>query len=127
MSVSIDLSKAKKLKNVTFLSKSQSVDWIAAALQTITPKHRDLRRISIHVLFDPALTTIGANIAEIVGEQILGQWLDLDRLLVQLWESRSIRPTVITMTLGGEQRDTRNCIGCLLPESTTRGIIDLAG
>ena len=78
------------------------------------------------MLLDPALTTIGVNVTEMVGERILGQWLDLDRLLVQLWESRFIRPTVITITLGGEQRGVGNCIGCLLPEITTRGIIDLA-
>ena len=126
MSVSIDLSKATRLKDVGFLSKSLSVDWITTTLQTITIKHRDLQRISIRMLLDPALTTIGVNVMEMVGERILGQWLDLDRLLVQLWESRFIRPTVITMTLGGEQRGAGNCIGCLLPEITMKGIIDLA-
>jgi hypothetical protein len=45
---SIDLSKATKLKDVVFQPKSWSVEWITTALRTITPKHRDLRQISIH-------------------------------------------------------------------------------
>jgi hypothetical protein len=48
------------------------------------------------------------------------QWLDLDRLLVQLSESRSIRPRFMSTgrSARAEMRD-------LLPEITERGMIDL--
>ena len=46
--------------------------------------------------------------------------MDLDRLLVQFWDSRSIRPKVVT-----EKKGKRDWAGYLLPEITKRGIIDL--
>ena len=61
------------------------------ALQTVTSKHRDLWRISIHVPYDYTLNSPGANVRQGLEEVMYGQWLDLDRLLVQFWKSRSIR------------------------------------
>ena len=118
---SIDLSKATNLKNAVFLPTSMSVKWIVLALQTITPKHRNLRGISIYVPYDPTLTNAGADVAQVIGDLICGQWLDLDRLLVQIWESRSIRPKVLSTT-----QHIGYSVGGLLPEITKRGIIDLA-
>jgi hypothetical protein len=55
------------------------------------------------------------------GEKVASeQWLDLDRLLVQLSESRSIRPRFMSRGEGaGDQ------MGDLLPEMTKGGMIDL--
>ena len=56
--------------------------------------------------------------------------MDLDRLLVEFWELRSIRPKI---TNGSTPRNDEkkgfmiDCVGCLLPEITKRGIIDLDG
>jgi hypothetical protein len=55
-----------------------------------------------------------------IGDTVLGQWLDLDRLLVQFWESRSIRPRVVCSM----EQNRSDCVGCLLPEITKRGLID---
>ena len=63
----------------------------------------------------------GANVRQAIGEANFEQWLNLDRLLVQFWESRSIRPKVVCAKL----REGRDWAGCLLPEITGRGIIDL--
>ena len=91
------------------------------ALQTITHKNRDFQlRIHIPSYLAPARTD--SNFGQTIGEENREQWLDLDRLLVQLWESRSIRPKVKSMT----DRDVRDYVGHLLPEITKRGIIDLA-
>jgi hypothetical protein len=49
------------------------------------------------------------------------QWLDLDRLLVQLWESRSIRPNLVPV----EKPDAGDQMRYLLPEITGRVVIDL--
>ena len=114
-----DLSNAVKLRDVVFRLRSLRVEWIAMILRTVTPRHQDLRQISIYVHFDSTLTSAGADVRQIVGEQIVGEWSNLDRLLVQLWESRSIRPQVISATLD-EERGTRDCILCLLPEITKR-------
>jgi len=92
---SIDLSKAMKLKELVFLVESRGADWITMALRTIVPEHRTFQRITIYLPYDLGLTGSGANVRRIAGELVFGQWLELDRLLVQLWESRSIRPRII--------------------------------
>ena len=51
------------------------------------------------------------------------QWLDLDRLLVQFWVSRSIRPKIVYP--GNATEIMKDWIVCLLPEITKRGIVDL--
>jgi len=94
------------------------------ALQTITPEHRDLRQITIQV---PKSLTFNAGTGGggIIEEAIRGQWLDLDRLLVQFVESSSIRPSVTQTISKGSRGDAKDHIGCLLPELTKKGIIDL--
>ncbi|KAF9644799.1 hypothetical protein BDM02DRAFT_841941 [Thelephora ganbajun] len=118
---SINLSKATKLRAATFRALSLSVAWITMALQTISPRHQDLRQISIHACHDLALATIDANMMQSFG----GQWLDLDRLLVQLWESRSIQTKLMHVTPVQETQDMGEQVGRWLPEATERGIIDL--
>jgi len=125
---SIDLSKAKRLKGITFACLKLDPHWITTALETITPGHSDLQEISIHMPYSAALDRDGVDIRQTIGETVYGQWLDVDRLLVQFWDSRSIRPRVVDplMENGGGgmghllSRD-------LLPEITERGIVDLAG
>ena len=95
------------------------------ALQTITSEHRDLSQISIYVPNYMADVGVGADVEKTIGGANFGQWLDLDHLLVQLWESRSVRPKVIRAAAVGRGRDMRDCIGSLLPEMTKRGMIDL--
>jgi len=66
---SIDLSMATKLKDAVFqlASRSPNVGWVTLALRTITPKHRNLRRISIRVEdIDPVgddITSVNVDIA----------------------------------------------------------------
>ena len=119
---SFDLSRATKLRGLDFRPESQSAEWITAALRTITPEHRELRQISIHMPY--YLTHLGMGVGEFVGEATCREWSDLDRLLVQFWESRSIRPKVGCVRLEQIQQSTEDCIGCLLPEMTKRGIFD---
>ena len=92
---------------------------MTTALQTIAPNH-ELREISIRVAYYSsfARTSTGDNAGQTGG----GPWHcpGLDRLLIQLWESRSIRPKVIYTEPG-----VAGYIGRLLPEMTGRGLIDL--
>jgi hypothetical protein len=118
---SIDLSKATKLKDVVFRPEPRRVEWVITTLQTITLEHRDLRQISIHLPDYLTLAVALINLRQTTGEAGFEEWLDLDRLLIQFWESRSIRPNVKSVTGGG----MRDCIGLLLPQITKRGVIDI--
>ena len=121
---SVDLSKVAKLRYAVFLPQSPAVAWITAALQTIT-KHRDLRHVLIHAPHRFTLTQSGTDVRWILGREISRQWFDLDRLLVQLSESRSVRLGIVCTPLEMGNQNTRHCIRCLLPETTERGVIHL--
>jgi len=114
-----------KLRDAVFRPQSPAVTWAIAALQTITIEQRDLQHISIYAPSRFTHIDPKANVRETIGGEISEQWLDLDRLLAQFWESRSIRPKVVCTTQERGNKNTRCCIGCLLPEVTKRGIIDL--
>jgi len=68
---------------------------------------------------------VGSNIRGTIGEAVYELWSDLDHLLVQFWESRSIRPRIGCFRVRGVKRNMDYCVGCLLPEITKRGIVDL--
>lgn len=63
-----------------------------------------------------------------LGEGVLEEWLDLDRILVDLWESFSIHTNVI-WTRGRWDGHLGDYVGCLLPEMVKRGMVtvDLIG
>ena len=94
VSVLFDLSKATKLGCAVFRPGSLRVGWIAHALRAVTSKHRDLRRISVDVPFLRAFPYVDGDIRKVVGGRISDQRLDLDCILVHLWESFSIRANV---------------------------------
>ena len=106
----LDLSKATKLKSLLFRCVDPSIQRITMTLETVQSK--DLRQITIH----PYGTFSG-----LIGETARQEWQDLDRLLVQLWTSHSIRPKIVyEMGRGGN-----NLAPSLLPELTRRGVVDL--
>ena len=78
-------------------------------------------QISFEILGDLPSALPRANTGQTVRKTVHGQWSDLDRLLVQLWELRSIRPKFIHK----KGWDSRDRIGCLMPEVMGRGTIDL--
>ena len=117
----LDLSKATKLQDMTFRSTSLNVGWITAAVQTTVPEHRELRKILIRVPY--SLTCFDVDIMK--ESAVYREWLDLDRLLVQLWESNSTPPRVICTTWKWEPEGRIGFADCLLPELTRRGIVDL--
>ena len=115
--VFLDISKAKKLKHLTF-SRSRSsrstVQWITMTLQTVDSKN--LQSITIKPHDRPP---------ETIEEDVYQEWQDLDRVLVQFWTSRSIRPRVVYMPRLGEGKDLGVDVPILLPELTRRGLVDL--
>ena len=101
-----------------------SSEWVTATLETITPQHRDLQQIAIYPdIWDH---DDGAGFERIVYTTPGAQWLDVDRLLVQFWDSRSIRSKVMYLpVVENEKMEIKDRAGRLLPELTKRGIIDL--
>ena len=101
-------------------------------LRTITLNHRNLNRISVHLsrlLYDliPDLSD-PTNPGRGIGGEIHAEWLEFDRLLVQLWESHSICPRVLyTVPPRVDGERARSIMENLLPETTTRAIVDLVG
>ena len=101
--------------------------WIITTLQTITHDHRNLQRLSIIVPEALYLSNLNhadpADIMYAVGEIIYQEWLMLDKLLTQLWESHSILPEIlydVPSSMDGERASS--LVGSLLPELTRRGI-----
>ena len=121
-SFDFNLSKAKKLRDVVFQPKSLTVEWISLALQAVTSEHRDLRRISVDVPYHLAHLHIDEDPRRALGEGVLEEWLNLDRILVHLRESFSIRTDVI-WTRGRSEGDLGDYVGCLFPEMTRRGMV----
>lgn len=118
MPVVVDLSKATKLQDAIFRCASFSVEWIAAAFQTTIPEHRELRKISIAIPRHVSVDTIKRSVH-------CGGWMDLDRLLVRFWESRSTRPKVVCMVSEGQERDIRGFTRHFFPKLAERGMIDI--
>ena len=127
----VDLSKATKLKEVVLRCRIPHPLWVISVLRTITPNHRNLQWVSIqgpYIGHDPDSPTNRADLANIrqaivMGESIYMQWLELDRLLVELWETHTIHLEVLYYEYPDGMG--RHCVGSVLPEVTKRGIADL--
>ena len=112
-----DLSKVANLKYVEFRWKQLEIQWITTSLQTA--QSPNLRQITITL--ESLFVSIGS-----VGEAIHREWRDLDRLLVQLWTSRSILPKIgYRRQICGD--DLRDFTPSLLPELTSRGAVSVLG
>jgi hypothetical protein len=109
----LDLSKASKLKELSFRLGGLDVQRITMALQTVQSEH--LQQITIHSC---------GNFANPVEEAVRQAWQDLDRMLVQFWTSHSIRPK-ITHDAGKGQDYWGVSVSRLLPVLTWRGLVDV--
>jgi hypothetical protein len=94
----LDFSNAEKLEYVEFNWGLTNVWWITASLQTVKSKY--LRQI----------------------DMLQPEWGDLDRLLTQLWISRSVLPKVKYNNVGSGL-DLEEIAPILLPELTRRGLL----
>ena len=118
----IDLSKATKLKELKLHFQDLAVAWIASTLKTITSKHMDLREVLItgQALFS---STDWSTNAAAVGDSTRTQWVDLERIIIQLWESHSVRTKVKYYSMRREE--SNELMRDLLPEATRKGVVEL--
>lgn len=110
---------------MTFYYSGYSVAWVAATLKTITSEHQDLRNISIgsHALSNNFDHQDDAR--TVVENELYEHWMDLDRTLIQLWESHAIRVRITYFSPRGERKRAREFVGGLLPEATEKGVVKL--
>ena len=106
---SIDLPKATGLGDAV-LKWKWAPQWVAATLRTITHNHRNLQQISLETPWEIYAESLNAgdpvNFMSAMGETVYKGWLELDEVLVQLWESHSIRSELVHIVLeeGEEER-----------------------
>jgi hypothetical protein len=108
----LDLSKATKLKDLSFRYPASNVQRITMALQSV--KSVNLQQITVHP-YDIS--------ADQIGDTERREWQDLDHLLVQFWTSHSIRPEFACEAGNG----FRDLAPSLLQELMRRGLADLVG
>lgn len=122
----IDLSRATKLKEVGFELNEPCAERVAATLDTITLKHEDFEQVSVYFPFlFLSDGTRPVDIRRAVGEEMHSQWVQLDRILVRLWESHSIRLKVICNVNEKGAKVALEGMKYLLREMAAKGKIEL--
>jgi len=109
--ISIDLSKATKLRDLRFRCRVRNVRWIIATLQTVETKNLQQIAIRLHIA-GPRDSTEGAD------------YQALDRMLVQFWFSHLIRPRFLYILDDGG-KTVRDQVSHLFPELTRKGLVDM--
>ena len=97
-------------------------------LQTVTPNHK-LQQVSLGMTSGGSLDGPDpAGVRQTIGEAAYQEWLELDRLLVQLSESNSIHLKLMYDDRSGmDERRERDRMNILLPEVMARGIAGFVG
>ena len=127
----MDLSKATKLQDVMLVCVSDP-GWITSVLRTIPRDYRNLQRIAIdasEVVDEAGLDYVRPGDPRgILEATTCERWLELDRLLAQLWESHPICLEVLygALPLPGEDI-ARSWIRCFLPVVVGKGRAKLIG
>ena len=107
----VDLSELAKLKDVLFVCPD--IQRITMTLQTA--ESTNLEQITI-------LSPV--DFGKPIRESACREWQGFDRLLLQFWISRSIRPKIGCKQFN-KGRVLRDVALRLLPELTSRGVVDL--
>lgn len=90
----LDISKAKHLRRVKFISQNSSVEWIAAALETLAHDQGQVR-ITIDLHLGSAKSRANHHrLVDAIGPTVHEEWMALDKLIVRLWESNTIQTFV---------------------------------
>ena len=118
----IDLSKATKLREVAFNLDGIYNPWVTMTLKTVTPRHIDLQEITISSSTLSRFVRRLPNIRRYAGHR-LRQWMELDTVLVQLWESHPVH-VKIAYCSGVDWEQVPELIEELMPETTRRGIVE---
>ena len=121
---SIDLSGATKLRDIVFRCRSLNSAWITMTLRTVTAEHRSLRQISVYVPCIRGYWYDRSVISSLYKANPPLRWSDLDRVLVEFWELRSIPSKVVCSRTKRGSRGAKDWAEFLVPELMKRGIFD---
>lgn len=107
---------------MAFWPAGVSILWITAALKTITLEHKDFQEVSIGIPFhyDPCSVHNPFKTWKTAGEEVYGQWMELDHLLVRFCESHGIG-IVVKYFVIEKGKEALKFIEGLLPETMKRG------
>ena len=129
----IDLSAATKLKEA-YLTCNRNPEWIVKTLRTITRNHESLERISLKADYYE-LSYDDEDDDEDDEDSSIGSfrphWLELDNLLMQFWESHSVRVEAVYYSYkaigpaSGRARDY--AVGLCMQEGKDIGILTSVG
>lgn len=112
----LDLSKATKLKDLEFRWGSENIQWITTVLQTV--KSENLEKIRIIIGWC-------ATFDKPVEGAVRQEWRKLDRFLVGLWSSRSVRSDIRFEEQEGGGDIMGDIVPVLLPESSKEGFVGM--
>jgi len=109
---------------MVFRPKAPRVEWITLALQTLTHKHRNLRRITVDISYSSGQHPVDGSLRQALGEETVEQWLDLDRTLVHLWEPYPILVKV-RWSRDRQKKTLADYVWDLCPETMRRGLVSV--
>jgi len=103
----LDISKCSKLKRMKFGVAYNIIRWVITTLQA--PKPKSLQEITIY----------SYGVPYHMARETVEEWLEMDRLLAELWTSHSIVPRITSTNADS----LRTFAPRLLPELTGRGVV----
>ena len=117
-----NLIYATKLRDVEFTLWCLP-QWVIMTLRTITHNHRELEQITLCMCSELGISSYELDIRGQVGENTYQEWLELDRLLVQLCKLHLIHLKVLySLYIGTNGNWERRWMKILLLEVMTRGM-----
>jgi hypothetical protein len=121
----LDLSMAARLETLTFRPWTMDVGWVIRTLATIPGDHINIKIKLVYDVIPVKHPARGLQFAGAVDPTIFRQWLRLDGLIVQLWESSEILTDVFCHDpcTGWLAWGVGVATGTLLPEATRRGVV----
>lgn len=123
----LDLSRATKLKEITFSADiNYHASWVTATLDTITSQHTDLQQVSLRVSLPLHSPSSPVDISQAVGEDARRDLINLDTNLIRLSGLHPIHVKAKHCHRGREEGDMiRKFVENFLPETTSRGLVDI--
>ena len=121
----IDLSKATRLKEVEVWIRNLDDVPTAMVLKTLTSNHLNLQKVSLFVCIpSPFYKTVNAG--QSIEAETRRHWIELDRVLIQLWESNAIQICVqVEYPRVGRKEVVRKLMRGLLPWTMKSEAVEL--
>jgi hypothetical protein len=120
----LDISKAKKLRRIKFVSQKSTVEWVAKTLESLARDQGQVR-ITIDYHVGPAQSRANHHrLVDAIGPTLHKEWMALDKLIVQRWKSNAIQTTIRIYEPSPEDpKWSKEWVPTLFPEAWNNGAI----